>query len=189
MEGEIDYLWSMIWGGDENAFDLLFKELYPRLCNFAQRLLNNLPEAEETTQDAFINLWQNRDKISLQGSLKTYLYQAVHNLAINRIDHFKTNKFQPNKVTSAEKWKQIHDSYTVDDAIIQMLEGTETEKLILCAVEKLHEKCREAFLLSRYDNLSYEEISNKLNLSQNTVRVQIFRALEFIRNSIGEINY
>jgi RNA polymerase sigma-70 factor, ECF subfamily len=189
MDKNIDCYWDKILLGEEQAFDSLFKSLYPYLCNFAQQLLNNLPEAEETVQDAFINLWQNRTKIVINGSLKSYLYQTVHNLAINKLDHFKTHKFQPNKVINPEQWSQIHNSYTVDNSFIQAFEAKETEELILKAIEKLPEKCREIFLLSRYDNLSYEEISDKLQLSQNTIRVQIFRALETIKKFIGTINY
>jgi RNA polymerase sigma-70 factor, ECF subfamily len=188
MSEVIDYLWSRICLGDQKAFDSLFKDLYPNLCNFAQRIVNDMPESEDIVQDAFISLWQNKDKIVIKGSLKSYLYQTVHNLAINKLAHFKTRKFQPNKVISDEQWKKIHNSYAIDDAFIQSLEAHETETIILDAVGKLPGKCREIFLLSRYEDLSYEEISNKLQLSQNTVRVQIFRALEFIREFISKKN-
>jgi RNA polymerase sigma-70 factor (ECF subfamily) len=185
---EFDYLWNAVRLGDEKAFDFLVKEQYPNLCNFANRILNNLPEAEEVVQDAFVKLWQNKDQIDLKNSLKSYLYQAVHNLAINKLDYLKTNKFKPNKTVSQEQWLHIHNSYTIDDTTVQMLEATETEALINKAIDKLPEKCREVFLLSRYDLLSYEEISDKLQLSQNTIRVQIFRALEFIQAFIKKNN-
>ena len=181
MSKVFDYLWNRIEHGDENAFDSLFRELYPHLTHFAQRILNNLPEAEETVQDVFIHLWQTKEKIILKGSIKTYLYQAVHNLAINKLEHFKTQKFQPNRTVSLEKWKQIHNLYIVDDSFVQMSESIETESLILKAVGKLPEKCRVIFLLSRFENLSNKEISEKLQLSQNTVRVQIFRAIAFLK--------
>ncbi|HEY4787368.1 MAG TPA: sigma factor, partial [Bacteroidales bacterium] len=76
---EIDNLWDKVQIGNEKAFDVLFRELYPSLCTFAYRLLNNLEEAEETVQDAFVNLWQNRNQIHIKGSIKSYLYQTVHN--------------------------------------------------------------------------------------------------------------
>lgn len=186
---EIDNLWDKVQIGNEKAFDVLFRELYPSLCTFAYRLLNNLEEAEETVQDAFVNLWQNRNQIHIKGSIKSYLYQTVHNLAINKLEHFKTNKFLPNKVVSREKWEQIHNSYVFDDATIQMLEAAETEILILKAVEKLPDKCKEVFVLSRFDDLSYDEISAKLQLSLSTVRVHIFRALDLIRNFIEKNNH
>lgn len=188
MNKEADYLWSKIFLGDERAFDLLFKELYPCLFNFAQRLLGNHTDSEETVQDAFINLWNNRQSILIKCSIKSYLYQVVHNLAINKLEHFKTYKTLPNKLVSAEKWLQIHNAYTIDDTFILEFEAKETEELILKAVDQLPEKCREVFLLSRYENLSYEEIANKMQLSQSTIRVQIFRALEYLKIYLKKIN-
>lgn len=185
---ELDYLWNAVQLGDEKAFDFLVKDQYSGLCNFANRILSNLPDAEEVVQDAFVKLWQNKDLITLKSSLKSYLYQTVHNLAINKLEHFKTNKFQPNKTVSQEQWQQLHNSYIVDDTIVQLLEASETEELIRKAINKLPEKCREVFCLSRYEQLSYEEISDKLQLSQNTIRVQIFRALEFIETFLRKNN-
>ena len=188
MNKGVEYLWNRIQLGDEKAFDSLFKELYPFLCNFACRILNDFPEAEETAQDAFINLWQSRNKITLKGSLKSYLYHIVHNLAINKLEHSKTRKFQPNKTVNSEQWKYIHGMYTVDDAFITRFEAAETEALILKAIDQLPEKCREVFLLSRFENMSNKEIADKLTLSPNTIRVQIFKALEAIREIIEKIN-
>lgn len=176
-----DFLWYKIKLGDQKAFGLLFRELFPSLCNFAQRILNNLPESEETVQDVFIHLWQNKEKINLKGSLKSYLYQSVHNLAINKLEHFRTLKFQPNITASQE----IHHLFIVDDTFIQMFEAHETENIILSAMEELPEKCREIFRLSRFENLSNKEISDQLNLSQNTVRVQIFRAIAFLKDFLN----
>lgn len=143
-----------------------------------------MPEAEETVQDAFITLWQKRNTIVLKNSLKPYLYQTVHNLAVNKLEHFRTNKFQPNRVLNTDQWKDLQNVYTVDDTFINIFEATETEALVSKAIEKLPDKCREVFLLSRFENLSYEEIADKLIISRNTVRVQIFRALEILRKLV-----
>ena len=188
MDKEVNYLWKRICLGDERAFDALFKELYPGLCNFAFSILRNRPVSEEVVQDAFIRLWQNKSGIILKGSLKSYLYQVVHNLAINRIEYFNTKKFRPNKMVSPDIWKQIHSTYTVNDTFIQAFEAEETERLILKAVDELPEQCREVFLLNRYENLSYQEIAIKLKISQNTVRVQIFRALTYLKDVLKKIN-
>ena len=188
MQESFEYLWDRIRQGDEKAFDVLFKELYPGLCRFAQRLLGSMAEAEETVQDVFVNIWQNRKRITLTGSLKSYLYQGVHNLAFNRIEHFKTLKFKPNRTADFKEWMEIHNSYLVEDTFIKTLEAEETSILIKKAIAELPAKCREIFLLSREEELSYEQISERLELSQNTVRVQIFRALVFIREYLTKFN-
>jgi len=184
MNKGIEYLWDRIQHGDEKAFDSLFNTLYPALRNFAFRILNDFQEAEETTQDAFISLWQNRNKIVLKNSLKSYLYQMVHNLAVNRLEHLQTRKFQPNKTVNSEQWDYLHSILTIDDTFISMFEAAETEAMILRTIDQLPEKCREIFLLSRYENLSNKDIADRLSLSPVTVRVQIFKALESIREVI-----
>jgi RNA polymerase sigma-70 factor (ECF subfamily) len=188
MNKGIEYLWNRIQHGDKKAFDSLFKALYPSLCNFAFRILNDFREAEETAQDALVNLWQGRNKIVLEVSLKSYVYKIVYNLAINRLEHLKSKKFQPNKVIDPEQWNYMHGMLTVDDTFITMFEASETEAMISKTINQLPEKCREIFLLSRFENLSNKEIADRLSLSPTTVRVQIFKALEAIRNVLEKRN-
>jgi|WetSurMetagenome_2_1015567.scaffolds.fasta_scaffold190052_2 RNA polymerase sigma-70 factor, ECF subfamily len=189
MKEGLNNLWNRIQDGDEKAFDSLFRELYPLLLSFAFRILRKKPDAEEITQDAFINLWKQRDTIEIKGSLKSYLYQAVHNLSLNRLEHFKTKKFLPNNNTlDRGQWDLIRDTYVVNDDLIEMIESKDTESIILKAIEELPQRCREIFILSRFDNLGYDEISKKLNISENTIRVQIFRALKAISETIRKIN-
>lgn len=181
---ELSILWNRFKQGDEQAFDSLFKQMHPLLCPFAQRILNNRADAEDTVQEVFINLWKNKDKIHIAGSSKAYLFQMVHNSCYNKILHFRTLKYQTNKLTETEIWNRIHESYQIQDSFIQLLEAKETEEVIKKAVEDLPDKCREIFILNRFQGYSYEEIATKLKISQNTVRVQIFRALEQLRNSL-----
>jgi RNA polymerase sigma-70 factor, ECF subfamily len=189
MNEGLDNLWSRIQVGDEKAFDSVFRELYPLLLSFAFRIIRKMPDAEETVQDAYINLWKNRNSIEITGSLKAYLYQTVHNLSLNKLEHFKTNKYRPNSTTlDIGQWDIIRDSYTISENLVEMIESKDTESIILKAIENLPQKCREIFTLSRFDNLSYEQISNYLHISENTIRVQIFRALKAIGESIRKIN-
>jgi RNA polymerase sigma-70 factor, ECF subfamily len=182
-----DNLWSLIKLGDEKAFETLFDQIYSGLCIFANRFLHNVPEAEETVHDVFIGLWQNREKMVVTGSIKTYIYHSVYNNALNKLKHFQTLKYQPNKTTDPDLWKKIHNTYAIDDALIQMIESEETEELLQKAIDNLPEKCKEVFLLNRYEGFTYKEVADKLNLSQNTVRVQIFRAVDILRETVNKI--
>ncbi len=171
----------------EKDFDVLFRNLYPPLCGFANRILSNLSEAEELVQDVFVNLWLNQSRIHIQTSLKAYLYQMVHNAAINRLEHLRTQKNQVNKVASEQEWREIQMSYSVNDSFLDILESRETEAGILKVLDQLPDKCREIFLLSRYRNLTNAEISKKLGLAPATVRVQLFRALNHLRRVLQNI--
>jgi len=187
MDKSLDILWTRIQAGDENAFDMLFKELYPALLHFAAGIIKKLPDAEETVEDSFINLWNNRNKIEIKASVKAYLYQTIHNLALNKLEHFRSKKFLPNNsIVENEQWEYLRNSFVVDDSLIEIIESKDIESQIKKAVENLPAKCREIFILSRYENLNYEEISDRLKISENTVRVQIFRALKVVGNLIGK---
>ncbi|MDP4186952.1 MAG: RNA polymerase sigma-70 factor [Bacteroidota bacterium] len=186
---DINALWTKVQAGDLKAFESLFHELYPGLCYFAQKILNNLSDSEEVTQDAFIHLWLNRSNLVLEVSIKAYLYQSVHNLSINKIAQYRTRKFQTNTTVDEKQWKQIHDLYIVEDTDIQMFESLGFRQQIREVVDSLPQKCKEIFLMSRLENLTYKEIAEKLNLSQNTVKVQIFRALEIIKTCFEKNNY
>lgn len=184
---EFNILWERIKENDEQAFDSLFNQMYPMLCSFALRILENRQEAEDTVQEAFINLWNNREKIWVTGSIKAYLHQMVHNACYNKIQHFRTLKYQTNKLSDPSIWNKIHETFHMEDSFLQLLEANETETIIKKAVHDLPEKCREIFELNRFQGYSYEEIAAKLNLSQNTVRVQIFRAIEQLKNNLKNI--
>ena len=188
MDFSLNDLWDRICEDDEGAFDILFKENYSNLCNFAYRILGNITDAEEIVQDTFIYIWQNRTKIIIKDSIKSYTYQIVHNLAVNRLEHYRTKKFSPNKLVTHEEWTFIHNTYKVNDSFIQSIEASETEVIIREAIQNLPEKCKEIFLLSRFENLSNEEISQKLKISQNTIRVQIFNALSYLKEILKKIN-
>jgi len=188
MSKYLEYLWFRVQQGDEKAFDALFNEFYAPLCAFAERLLKNRPEAEETVQDVFVNIWNNRAGIKLINSLKSYLYQSVHNRALNRIYHSKSAKFGPNQTAGKYQWDLIRDYYVIDDSIILKMEARETRELIERAIEKLPDACRKIFIYSRHEGMTYEQISEKLKISQNTVRVQIFRALKIIRDFIDNFH-
>ena len=89
-----------------------------------------------------------------------------------------------NKTISEEEWQFIKDTYQINDFIIENIERNDTDILIRKIIEILPEKCREVFLLSRYENLSNEEIAQKMDISVNTVRAHIYHALEVIRNNL-----
>ena len=82
--------------GDSVVFKQLFDDYYERLCNYANSFLDDIDESEEVVQATFIALWEKRDKLDIQISVKSYLYQAVHNQSLNKIKHdrVKTGPFR-----------------------------------------------------------------------------------------------
>lgn len=164
--------------GDETAFEMIFKEYYQSLCRYANSFLSDREEAEEVVQASFIGIWEKRNTLQINTSLKAYLYQAIRNRCLNVIKH--------------EKVKQQHAQHQVvmmpnhDEATADTVLSNELEKKIYLAMQALPEQCRLVFKLSRFEELKYQEIADQLNISVKTVENQIGKALKIMREQLRE---
>jgi len=171
--------------GDEKAFEYVFNTYYARLYNYAKIILKNNHEAEEVVEETFIKIWENRSKIIIDTSLKSYLFRSVYNLCLNQIKHTDVqNRYKAyftQHVLSDEHGQFLNNDFPLSSIIEKELENS-----IEQAIQSLPEYCREIFLMSRYQNLKNEEIAEKLGVSINTVRTQISRALAKLRELLKE---
>ena len=163
---------------NEQVFENLFRVYYDRLCNYANTIVKDTDEAEEMVQHTFLSLWENRERIAIHTSVKSYLYRAVHNGCLNKLKH--------NKV------RQKHDDYyklQADNAFengAEELLGNELEKQITDAINTLPPQCKTVFVLSRFENLTYAEIAEQLEISIKTVDKHMVKALKIMREHLKE---
>ncbi|HEX2936394.1 MAG TPA: RNA polymerase sigma-70 factor [Bacteroidales bacterium] len=165
-------------GGNETIFEQVFRDYYERLCNYANTMVNDMDEAEEIVQSTFLALWEKRSGIDIHTSVKSYLYQAVHNTCLNRIKHNRV------KQTHSEYYR-----YTADVAMgsgSDLLIGKELEGQINDAIDSLPSQCQTVFRLSRFENLTYAEISEQLNISVKTVENHMGKALRILREKLKD---
>ena len=135
-----------------------------------------MDSAKEIVQDAFITLWDKRDSIDLSKSVKSYLTSIIYTRSLNYLrDNKKFNK----EILSFENLYPLSD-HTQGDKLV----AAEIAQKINKAIEELPEKCREIFVLNRYENLKYREIADKLNLSLKTVEAQMSKALQHMRERL-----
>ncbi len=164
--------------GDEAVFEMAFREYYERLCNYANTIVKDMPESEEIVQGTFLTLWEKREEIEIHTSVKSYLYRSVHNTCLNRIKH--------------QKVKQDHYDYcqsmpeATDISASQQLIGKELELKINAAVEQMPDQCRKVFELSRFEELTYSEIAEKLEISIKTVEKHKMKALRILREELKD---
>lgn len=164
--------------GSESAFEMVFRTYYRPLCQYAYSFLNDKDEAEEVVQAAFINVWDKRDQVEIQTSLKAYLYRIVRNSCLNVIKHEKVKKQHvANEMATGEA---SHES--VSQSVISL----ELEAKIADAMKALPEQCRLVFQLSRFEELKYSEIADQLNISVKTVENQIGKALKIMREQLKD---
>ncbi len=134
--------------------------------------------AKEIVQDSFINLWEKRQSIDISKSVKSYLTTSIRNKCLNYLRD--TKKFNTDIILSDVLFQEVN--FEQSDKLIEK----ELSNRINNAIDKLPEKCKEIFVLNRFENLKYKEIAVKFNISIKTVETQISKALKHLREKLKD---
>lgn len=161
---------------DKPGFERLFRSFFPGLVLFALKYVPDQDTAREIVHNVFLNLWEKRKQVDASSSLKSYLFTSVHNRCLNFIRDQK--KFERD-----ESLLERMDSSDFADGSVR-LEEEELEKKIYDALQALPAKCREVFVMNRFDGLKYAEIARTLDISVKTVEAQMSKALKILREKL-----
>jgi RNA polymerase sigma-70 factor (family 1) len=168
-----------IRNNDQSALATIFKQYYRDLVTFAWSFCRDSQLSEEIVQDVFLRIWENRVSLDCHSSLKSYLLKAVQNRSINWIRHQEVkNRYTDIILTSPVLAENDTDNYILH---------SELEQRLKTALDKLPVEVAETFRLSRLDQFSYREISEKLLVSVRTVEVRISKALLLIKSELGDL--
>ncbi len=170
------YIFTKMVEGDKEAFHFFFKKYYPDLCNFVNLYLHDAIIAEEIVQDIFIYLWEKKDKIKIESSVKSYLLSATKNRSLNYIRNEKTKINILSKMSSS-------DSVSMDMPD-RIMDANQLREVINKAIDSLPERCRQVYILGKERRMSYKEISEELGISVKTVEVQMGNALKKLREQL-----
>ena len=174
-------LWQKVKKGNIKAFETLYKSYFPSLCLYSYGLIPDEEFVKEIVNDVFLKIWDKRTEIDIQYGIKPYLFRCVHNACL---DHMRLKKnirhYQKSDITNKIMKLADHD----EEYIFQQIALKGLEEDVTMSIDKLPDRCKEIFILSRYELLSYTEISERLNISVNTVKTQISRALDSLRVSL-----
>ena len=158
--------------GDEKAFDELFRKYYPMLCAYGNRIVE-LEDAEEIVQDTLLWLWENCKTRIISTSLSAYLFKTVHHRALNRLaQQDAINRANTLFYEKMQEMMQETDYYQIE----------ELTKRIKNAVEALPLSYREAFIMHRFQQMSYKEIALALDVSPKTIDYRIRKVLKQRKN-------
>ncbi len=166
---------------DLNNFEILFRNYYSELCQFAVKYTKDSDVAEEIVQDFFYNIWKKRKTLTIKSSLKSYLYRAVRNNCLLHLQHQTVKRKHQEYVKQSNNF-QIGNPY--DELIFN-----ETYELFDKTLNLLPERCKEIFKLSRFEGLKYREIAEKMSISIKTVEANMGKALKQFRLSFQDYAY
>lgn len=165
--------------GDHAAYEEIYKRYWAILFRHARRMISNDEEAKDLVQDLFITLWQKAPDLTIKESLSSYLYGITRYKVFDLFDKRKV------KATHLESLGEFidHCEYTTDNTVRE----NELSKLIEQEISFLPTKMREVFELSRKSHLNYQQISQQMEISDQTVKKQIYNAVKILRLKFGSI--
>ena len=165
--------------GDREAYKYIYMTYYKDLCVYL-RSYTDSQTAEDIIQNILLNLWEKREKTNIHTSIKSYLYKSAY---YTYIDFYRKKKRINEKLESLR--------HNVLNEIIENDNQVKEHRIIALrnAIEELPPKCKEVFVMSKFEGLKYSEIAETLGISTYTVEGQIGKAFKIIRKKVIGIKY
>ena len=170
---------SLLKEGSPKAFEWLFKAHFESLHAYAYTFLKDDEMAEEIVQNVFCRIWEKRNQLKTDGSLKSYLYRAVHNESLNYLKHQKVK-------ASFGVYYAGQLQHDEEEQASGKIITAELQQRIEAAMNALPQQCRIIFQLSRFEQLKYQQIADHLGLAVKTVENQMGKALRIMRQKLAE---
>ncbi|WP_462251813.1 RNA polymerase sigma factor [Ekhidna sp.] len=154
----------------QSVYEDLFRKLAPLLRNFLMYKFQHVGYAEDTVQEAFFTLWQNCKNVSKELA-KAYVYRVAQNQIIKKLEKDKVH----------QKYLSFQSKTEEEVGPDFYLEYHELGEKLKLAIEQLPDGQREVFLMHRFDNKSYAEIAEELEVSVKAIEKRMHKALVKLR--------
>ena len=172
-------LYAKLKQGNGPAFKVLFQKYYASMSHYAFQFLHDREMAEETVQELFVHLWEKRELLSIESSVKNYLFRSVRNQCLNQLQKQKIRKQYASQVIESAQQEIDPEQSFLEVDLMERIEKS---------IESLPPKRQEIFRLSREQGLKYQEIADQLNISVKTVEAQMGLALKHLRDHLKEFS-
>ncbi|QIA08916.1 RNA polymerase sigma-70 factor [Draconibacterium halophilum] len=163
--------------GQERAFDYIFRKYYKALCAQATVYVKDIDTAQGIVQESFIKLWGKREQAESIKNLPSYLTSMVRNQCI---DYMR----KVNVINKTHQQQSLNDE--AENTTENLVLAHEFEEKLIVALSNLPERCRIAFEYSRFEELTYPEIAEKMDISVKGVEALISRALKTLRTELKD---
>lgn len=172
-------IWLSYREGDELAFRQLYDMYNTGLMQYGFRFTQNQHVIEESVQDLFIKLWQNRKNIGPTPSVKFYLYKSFRRILARKLEYL------PDTTAYTEEDGKLQFRFEIgqDEVLIQKEHLQELKQKLETAMNGMTDRQREAIYLKFYENLSHEQISEMMNITSKATYKLLYRALGHLREN------
>lgn len=164
-------------GGDAKSFEKVYRTYYKGLCAYAFQYLKDMDDCEEVVQDVMMWLWENRASLVPEIPVKALLFTMTKNKSLNMINHL-----QIKQRAHEELYMKYEERFEDPDLYID----GELMEVVDKAIQGLPDDYRKAFTMNRFDNYTYAEIAEKMNVSPKTVAYRISQALKILRGQLKD---
>lgn len=164
--------------GERTAMKRIFSDFHPSLCRIACRLVGDEDDAKDMVQDVFLKLWTNRESLSIQTSLSAYLKRAVINTCLNFLEKHKKTKIIALEKADLRSFGK-NDTELGGNVI-------ELSLKINQALERLPSRTKAVFSLIRFEEMTYKEVADSLDISTKAVEKEMMKALRMLRDSLRD---
>lgn len=170
--------------GDEWAFEHIFKSKYNNIIGFCEQFISNSDDAKNIAQESFVNLWLKRDEIEKSSGINSFLYTFAKSSCLNFIRHNQVvEKYTSRILNETEQRLNLEVLESINS---NSLEFSELEEIIQQSIDGLPEKCRQVFVLKRFDGKMNKEIAQELNIKVKSVEANMTRALKILKEDLAD---
>jgi len=177
-------LMRLVSGGDTTAFEQLIERHQALVAGTVARMLGSNSDVEDIAQQVFIRVWKSAGRYVARAKFTTWLLKITRNLVFNEMRRAKRHPRLPVQTEPEAEELPLKDeaTSTPDATLLQ----SELQQAIERAITLLPEMQRMALVLRRYEELSYEEIADVLDLSVPAVKSLLFRARTELRERLRD---
>jgi RNA polymerase sigma-70 factor (ECF subfamily) len=170
---------------NQNEFKKVYDDYQILVFNVALNYLQNSQDAEEVTQDVFVQIHQSLSHFNQKSSLKTWIYRITINKSLDFIKQKKAKKRLFVFGNRSQNEKEYYNVSNFEHPGI-LLENKENAQLLFAVINTLSENQKTAFILSKVDGLSNPEISEIMQTSISAVESLVFRAKNTLKDKLAE---
>lgn len=170
-----------IHSDDPEAFRLVYEKVFSTVLKVSYNITMDMDVSEDICQEAFIRFYHHTTPFPSEDQAKYWLIRVVKNLSLN---YFKRRKRERKAVENFTS--QASQSSTDTETGEELLLRSETERLVQKAVSRLPKNLKSALVLKEYGGLTYKEIAKVLHITENNVKVRVYRARSRLEKFIEE---